>query len=154
MLKVYIDMDDVLCDYSSKIAEHKQKNPDNPFPQSVPGFFRSLEPMDGALAAVEQLRKKTNVEVYILTAPSTKNPLSYTEKRLWVEDKFGYEMTHNLIICSHKGLLKGDILIDYHASGRGQEFFEGKLIHFGNEEYPNWEITLSSLLEMIKPISK
>ncbi len=154
MLTVYIDMDDVLCDYSSKIKEHKQKNPDNPFPQNVPGFFRSLEAMDGALAAVEQLRKKTNIEVYILTAPSTKNPLSYTEKRLWVEDKFGYEMTHNLIICSHKGLLKGDILIDDHASGRGQEFFEGKLIHFGNEKYPNWEITLSSLLEMIKPISK
>lgn len=58
MLTIYIDMDDVLCDYSSKIKEHKQKNPDNPFPQSVPGFFRSLEPMDGALAAEEQLRKK------------------------------------------------------------------------------------------------
>ena len=145
MLTVYIDMDDVLCDYSSKIKEHKQKNPDNPFPQSVPGFFRSLEPMDGALAAVEQLRKKSNVEVYILTAPSTKNPLSYTEKRLWVEDKFGYEMTHNLIICSHKGLLKGDILIDDHASGRGQEFFEGKLIHFGQKENPNWEKIINAL---------
>ncbi|VEL95964.1 5'(3')-deoxyribonucleotidase [Alteromonas sp. 76-1] len=145
MLTVFIDMDDVLCDYSSKIKVHKQKNPDNAFPQSVPGFFRSLEPMDGALAAVELLRKNTNVEVYILTAPSTKNPLSYTEKRLWVEDKFGYEMTHNLIICSHKGLLKGDILIDDHASGRGQEFFEGKLIQFGNEEYPNWEAVLMSL---------
>ena len=145
MLTIYIDMDDVLCDYSSTIKEHRQKNPDNPFPQSVPGFFRSLKPMDGALAAVEQLRKKTNVEVYILTAPSTKNPLSYTEKRLWVEDKFGYEMTHNLIICSHKGLLKGDILIDDHASGRGQEFFEGQLIHFGHKEYPNWEDVLMNL---------
>ncbi|WP_462166711.1 hypothetical protein [Pseudoalteromonas sp. GB43] len=86
MLTIYIDMDDVLCNYSSKIKDHSQKNPDNPFPPSLPGFFRSLEPKDGALAAVEQLRKQTNVEVYILTAPSTKNPLSYTEKRLWVED--------------------------------------------------------------------
>ncbi|TMO83149.1 hypothetical protein CWC15_16695 [Pseudoalteromonas spongiae] len=153
-MTVYIDMDDVLCDYSSKINEHKQKNPDNPFPQSEPGFFRSLEPMDGALEAVEQLRKKTNVEVYILTAPSTKNPLSYTEKRLWVEDKFGYEMTHNLIICSHKGLLKGDILIDDHASGRGQELFEGLLIHFGHQEYPNWEIILTHLREVIKTITE
>lgn len=154
MLTVYIDMDDVLCDYSSKIKEHKLKKPDNPFPQSVPGFFRSLEPIDGALAAVEQLRKKTNVEVYILTAPSTKNHLSYTEKRLWVEDKFGYEMTHNLIICSHKGLLKGDILIDDHVSGRGQELFGGKLIHFGNEEYPDREIILTHLLGVIKPIAE
>ena len=46
MLTIYIDMDDVLCDYSSKIKEHRQKNPDNPFPQSVPGFFRSLEPVE------------------------------------------------------------------------------------------------------------
>lgn len=145
MLTIYIDMDDVLCNYSSKIKDHSQKNPDNPFPQSLPGFFRSLEPKDGALAAVEQLRKQTNVEVYILTAPSTKNPLSYTEKRLWVEDKFGYEMTHNLIICSHKGLLKGNILIDDYASGRGQEFFEGQLIHFGHKEYPNWEAILMNL---------
>ena len=83
MLTVYIDMGDVLCDYSSKIKEHKQK--------------------------------------------------------------FGYEMTQNLIICSHKGLLKGDLLIDDHASGRGQEFFEGQLIHFGHKEYPNWEAVLISL---------
>lgn len=142
MLTIYIDMDDVLCNYSSKIKDHSQKNP---FPPSLPDFFRSLEPKDGALAAVEQLRKQTNVEVYILTAPSTKNPLSYTEKRLWVEDKFGFEMAHNLIICSHKGLLKGNILIDDHASGRGQEFFEGQLIHFGHKEYPNWEAVLMNL---------
>ncbi len=45
-------------------------------------------------------------------------------------------MTLKLIICSNKGLLKGDILIDDHISGRGQEFFEGKLIHFGQNEYP------------------
>lgn len=72
----------------------------------------------------------------------------------WVEDKFGYEMTHNLIICSHKGLLKGDILIDDHASGRGQEFFEGQLIHFGHQEYPNWEAVLTHLREVIKPITE
>ena len=127
---IYIDMDDVLCDYSSKILEEKNKSPATLYPQSVPGFFRGLEPIEGAIDAVKQLRTQEDVDVYILTAPSTKNPLSYTEKRLWIEDKLGSEMTTNLIICSHKGLLKGDILIDDHASGRGQELFEGKLIHF------------------------
>lgn len=150
MLIVYVDMDDVLCDYSSQIAEHKTKAPHKPFPQSIPGFFRSLKPMQGALAAIEQLRMDKNIEVYILTAPSTKNPLSYTEKRLWVEDKLGYEMTHNLIICSNKGLLKGDILIDDHASGRGQELFEGKLIHFGQDDYPNWEVVLRKVTELFQ----
>jgi len=60
----------------------QSKNPDTLSPQSLPGFILSLAPMDGALAAEEQLRKGMNNEVYILTAPSTRNPLSYTEKTL------------------------------------------------------------------------
>lgn len=142
MLTVYVDMDDVLCDYSTKICEKKAKSSATPYPQSEPGFFRSLEPIEGALIAIEQLRSRKDIDLYILTAPSTKNPLSYTEKRLWIEDKFGYEMTSNLIICSNKGLLKGDVLIDDHSNGRGQEHFEGKLIHFGQSDYPNWEAVL------------
>ena len=147
---IYIDMDDVLCDYSSKIVEEKNKSPESPYPQSVPGFFRGLEPIEGAIDAVKHLRTQEDIDVYILTAPSTKNPLSYTEKRLWIEDKLGYEMTTNLIICSHKGLLKGDILIDDHASGRGQELFEGKLIHFGQEAYPDWKTVLNALPDLLE----
>ena len=59
-------------------------------------------------------------------------------------------MTTNLIICSHKGLLKGDILIDDHASGRGQELFEGKLIHFGQDDYPDWETVLNTLPKLLE----
>ena len=147
---IYIDMDDVLCDYSSKIKEEKNKFPENSYPQSLPGFFRGLKPIEGAIDAVKQLRSHKGFDVYILTATSTKNPLSYTEKRLWVEDNLGYEMTTNLIICSHKGLLKGDILIDDHASGRGQELFEGKLIHFGQEDYPDWKTVLNTLPDLLE----
>lgn len=75
---------------------------------------------------------------YILTAPSTKNPLSYTEKRVWVEEKLGFALVDRLIIYAHKGLLKGDILIDDNNSGRGQEHFEGRLIHFGGAQFPDW----------------
>ena len=99
---IYIDMDDVLCDYSSKIVEENNKSPETLYPQSVPGFFRGLKPIEGAIDALKQLRSRKDIDVYILTAPSTKNPLSYTEKRLWVEDKLGYEMTTNLIMCRHK----------------------------------------------------
>ena len=143
-------MDDVLCDYSSKIVEENNKSPETLYPQSVPGFFRGLKPIEGAIDALKQLRSRKDIDVYILTAPSTKNPLSYTEKRLWVEDKLGYEMTTNLIICSHKGLLKGDILIDDHASGRGQALFEGKLIHFGQDDYPDWETVLNTLPKLLE----
>ena len=47
-------------------------------------------------------------------------------------------MVRKLIISPNKGLNKGDYLIDDNKSGRGQENFEGELIHFGTEGLYNW----------------
>ncbi|WP_444932056.1 5' nucleotidase, NT5C type [Microbulbifer sp. SSSA002] len=141
---IYVDMDDVLCDYTTGIASEKEKSPEVEFPQSKPGFFKDLDPINGA---IERLRSEAHIDLYILTAPSTRNPQSYTEKRIWVEDKFDYDLTKNLIMCSNKGLLKGDILIDDHTSGRGQEHFEGRLIHFDHGILPNWNAALSNVLD-------
>ncbi len=55
-----------------------------------------------------------------------------------VENHLGFEFTHNLILTTNKGLLKGDYLIDDYVAGRGQENFEGELIHFGSDKYPDW----------------
>ncbi|MCM8526915.1 MAG: hypothetical protein NE327_10385 [Lentisphaeraceae bacterium] len=41
-------------------------------------------------------------------------------------------------MSSNKGLLKGDLLIDDHDSGRGQESFEGEFILFGGSKFPDW----------------
>ncbi len=78
------------------------------------------------------------LEPFILTAPSLRNPHSYTEKRLWVEKHLGYEVVHRLIITAHKGLNRGHFLIDDHDSGKGQEYFEGELIKFGSDRFPDW----------------
>nr|WP_314901750.1 hypothetical protein [uncultured Deefgea sp.] len=135
---IYIDMDDVLCDFSGAHAKALAENPGIAFPQSQYGFYQKLPPLDGAIEAVKALIYSDKYRPYILTAPSTKNPFSYTEKRVWIEDHFGYDFVDRLIICSNKSLLKGDILIDDNNSGRGQEYFEGKLIHFGTAQFPDW----------------
>ena len=96
----------------------------------------------------QQVQKLINLEKfdpYILTAPSTRNPFSYTEKRVWIEKYFGVEFTEKLIISSNKGLLKGDILIDDLISGRGQENFEGKIMQFGSANYPDWKTVIARL---------
>ena len=144
MVKViYIDMDDVLCDfigsYNKKIAEH----PESKYPQSQYGFWRELPPLEGALDAVNFLINSPKFDVYILTAPSIMNPLCYLEKRLWVEDYFGIELVNKLIISPNKALNKGDYLIDDYDKGKGQDKFEGKLIHFGSNKYQDW----SSVIE-------
>ena len=146
---IYIDMDGVLCDFDGAHARDKIAYPDNPYPQSRQGFYLALEPIEGAISAMDKLLRAENVEAYILTAPSLYNPLSYTEKRLWVENHLGFEWVERLIISPNKALLKGDILIDDHITGRGQDKFEGQLIHFGGPAAPNWATILPSLFDKI-----
>ena len=142
---IYIDMDDVLCDFSSAHRRDLANNPGIKFPQSQYGFFTKLEPLDNAITAVQALIRSEQYEPYVLTAPSPRNPLSYTEKRVWIEDHFGYAFVERLIICAYKGLLKGDYLIDDNVEGKGQEMFEGELIHFGSVEYPDWQAVMAKL---------
>jgi 5'(3')-deoxyribonucleotidase len=63
-----------------------------------------------------------------------RNPWSYTEKRVWVEQHLGFAFVERLIICPNKALLNGDILVDDQTSGRGQELFTGRLWQFGSTE--------------------
>ena len=135
---VYIDMDDVLCDYSGAYYEASSTTPEIAYPQSQYGFYTSLLPIKGAISAANWFLGSDSFLPYILTAPSTKNPMSYTEKRVWVEKHLGLEFVERLIICPDKSLLKGNYLIDDLASGRGLENFEGQLIHFGTETFKNW----------------
>ncbi len=145
---IYIDMDGVLCDYQSAFDKALQQNPKIAFPQSQFDFYRKLQPIENAIETVHLLLQREDFDIYILTAPSIYNPLSYTEKRMWIEDYFGIEMVERLIISPNKALLKGDYLIDDIKEGRGQENFEGKLIHFGSEDFSNWKAVLDYFNEI------
>jgi 5'(3')-deoxyribonucleotidase len=139
-------MDDVLCDYTTAFNNAIEETPGIAFPQSQYGFYANLSPITGATESVQKLIDSEKFDPYILTAPSTRNPFSYTEKRVWIEKHFGIEFTEKLIISPNKGLLKGDILIDDLISGRGQENFEGKIMQFGSADYPDWK-TVNARLE-------
>ena len=132
-------MDDTLCDFRGAYEDGLKYNPDIKYPQSQVDFFRQLKPLEGALESFSFLFYSEKFEVYILTAPSVKNPSSYTEKRLWVSDHLGEIVAERLIICPDKSLLKGDYLIDDLIQGKGQEGFEGTVIQYGSEAYPSWK---------------
>ena len=134
-------MDNTLCDYSGKVEEIRNKS-STPlsYPQSRYGFFTSLDPLPRAIEAYKKL--ENHFEVYILTAPSYKNPLCYTEKRVWVEQHLDLETTQNLIICKRKGLLKGDYLIDDFEYPE----FEGQQIRIGQAPFKTWQNVLDYLL--------
>lgn len=135
---IYVDMDDTLCDFNSAYSKHRLKHPEIPFPQSTSGFFQNLEPLPDAIDTFQWLSEQPYFDVFILTAPSVKNPRCYIEKRLWVEDYLGFDVVNRLIISAHKGLNKGHFLIDDNVNGKGQEFFNGTIIEFGSSRFPDW----------------
>lgn len=152
-LIVYVDMDDVICNYSKSYRVVLKNNPDIRYPQSQYGFFRNLKPMPNAVESMEYLYNHPNCKVYILTAPSYKNPLCYSEKREWVETHLGIRFVKRLIISPNKGLSRGDYLIDDNDKGKGQETFEGKLIRFGSYEFPDWKSVIKYLDRVFRKLN-
>lgn len=147
---VYVDMDNVICNFNDAKKKAIQQFPEIAHPHSQVDFFRKLEEIDGAIDAMIDFAE-AGIDVYILTAPSTMNPMSYIEKMLWVKDHFGNQFwVERLIISKHKHLNKGDILIDDMASGCGQDKFEGELVQFGSKQFPNWQTTKEYVLEKAK----
>ena len=136
---LYIDLDDTMVNYSE--AHARNKTDVLRHPQSIQGFFENLEAKEGAIQAYHTLSEL--YDVWILSAPSVRNPLCYTEKRLWVEKNLGQAACWKLILSPNKSLLKGHYLIDDHL----HPGFEGKHIHFGSSGFPNWKAVVSLLSE-------
>lgn len=144
---IYVDMDGVLCDFKRGVKERAALEQSVKYPQSKEGFFLNLKPIEKGIETVNRLRSIPFFDVYILTAPSVRNPLCYTEKRLWIENHFDFDMAKKMIISPNKGLNKGHYLIDDYDHGKGQENFEGKLIHFGSDDFKDWDAVLNYFTE-------
>ncbi|WP_370227439.1 5'(3')-deoxyribonucleotidase [Mesoflavibacter sp.] len=132
-MTIFVDMDDVLADtYGKHIElynkEHKQElslahiesgevwhNVPEIHQESIlqhayqDGFFRNLEPIKDAIQVMEALYNKH--EVYIATA-ATQFPNSLKEKSDWLDQYMPFITWQHRIMCGHKFILKGDLLID------------------------------------------
>ena len=139
---VYVDMDDTLAHYKEAWILSRQKTGIK-YPQSQANFFLDLDPIKDSIESVLLLSTKFNV--YFLTSPSYMNPLSYTEKRLWIEKYFGIEWCKKLILSYDKSLLKGQYLID-DSTTKGQLEFEGELILIGSDKFPDWKTIIKYMM--------
>jgi 5'(3')-deoxyribonucleotidase len=157
---LFFDMDGVLANFHGKInmlltptdISHNKNiliegHPDRePFVEAlekIPGFYRDLVPIDGAIDAFKRLSKHYNT--FILSTASWDNPSCFTDKRLWVEEHLGELAYKRLILTHHKEHFTGRALIDDRTKN-GAEDFNGEHIHFATKIFPNWDSVLKYLL--------
>lgn len=145
MKRLYFDMDDVLVDFESGLAQQSEETLQAYAGKEyeIPGLFSSMQPISGAIEAVHELAK--HYDCYILSTAPWKNPSAWSDKVLWVT-KYLDDVFHKRIVITHcKHLCKGDILIDDRGKN-GTSEFEGEWIQFGSAQYPDWDSVLMYLL--------
>jgi len=145
---IHVDLDDTLCHYTDHHKVMKGRNPEIKYPQSQYGFFLEIPPIQDGKHYLDDLSK--HFEVYILTRPSFKNPLCYTEKRYWVEKHLGMYYAERLFICPNKSLVKGDYLVDDTLWPN----FEGEQIQFGTYPFTHWKYVYRYIMNIndLEPI--
>lgn len=147
--RIYVDMDGVVADFNKKLYELAPELNEMPLDlkadyidhicTTYPTIFHELEPIEGAIDAVKRLDEY--YEVYFLSTPMWHVPLSFTGKRIWLEQHFGAMATKKLILTHRKDLNIGDYLIDDRLK-HGVDKFEGVHIHFGTRPFMTWDDVL------------
>jgi len=142
---VYVDMDNVLVDFSSAIpfvpedtrvfyAGHLD---------DVPGIFELMRPMPGAVEGFRTLAGR--FDAYILSTAPWGNPGAWSDKVRWVQEYLGEAAYKRLILTHHKDLNRGDYLIDDRTKN-GADGFVGELILFGSDAFPGWVEVVAYLM--------
>ena len=148
-MTIFVDMDEVIADayqahidiyqkdygtYFSKEdcdgkefwqcvpADHQQSVKDHAWQV---GFFRNLKVMPHSQEVLARLSEKHHV--YIASA-AMQFPNSLREKSDWLDQFFPFIPWQNRILCGHKHILKGDVLIDDRSYNLSK--FEGKGLLF------------------------
>lgn len=144
---LFIDLDGVVADFVSAMNTHPliEDIRYTQDPDTIPGIFRHLKPINAAIKSVKKLLKSPKYDVYFLSTAPWNNPSAWTDKRIWLEEQFGDKISRKLILTHRKDLVKGDILIDDRPNN-GAKDFEGKWIHFGSEDFPDWSSVLKYLV--------
>ena len=152
---LYLDMDGVLVDFpESQNDIHisvrdecvEWCNATEKHHSDFEGLFATLLPMSGAVGAVSRLNEK--FEIYLLSSAPWDNTNSWSDKRRWVEEYLPQLGRKCLILSHRKDLNRGAYLIDDRLHNGAIDFgkYEGQeWIHFGSENFPNWEVILDYL---------
>ena len=141
---VYVDMDNVLVDFPSgidRLEEATAREYEGRLDE-VPGIFGFMEPLYGAVEGFQRLAAR--YDTYVLSTAPWENQTAWSDKLLRVKRHLGQAAYKRLILSHNKHRNAGDYLVDDRTKN-GAGDFEGELILFGSEQYPDWAAVLRYL---------
>lgn len=167
MLRIALDMDDVLADTHGKLTDIILKDFDTSLTReelnsapvrtllhpkqykkltevlNAPGFFRDVPVMEDAQEVVKELSKY--YEIFVASA-AMEFRNSLIDKFDWLDEFFPFIHWRNRVLCGDKSVIKADYLIDDHTfnlvnfSGKGILFnAAGNLHEKGFDRVMNWK---------------
>ncbi|QLB12723.1 5'(3')-deoxyribonucleotidase [Bisgaardia hudsonensis] len=148
---LYIDMDNVIVDFPSGIAklDEKIRSKFEKHYDEVEGIFSLMDPMPNAIESVKKLAEY--YDIYVLSTAPWNNPSAWIDKINWIQKYFGKDrdsvLYKRLILSHHKNLNQGDFLID-DRTRNGVDKFKGEHIHFGTDQFPDWQSVMDYLLDI------
>lgn len=136
-MRILVDMDGVIANFEGGFLNNwREQYPDKPFvpleqrttsrlvdqyPKELkdlvesiiyaPGFFLKLEPIQGSVEALQEMRT-AGIDIFICSSPLSVYKNCVVEKYEWVETHLGNDWIQRLILTKDKTLIRGDILID------------------------------------------
>jgi len=145
---LYIDLDNTMVDFTHRISgldEVVVKKYDGRLDEA-PGIFALMRSVPGAIEAHAELSEL--FDTYLLSTAPWRNSSAWQHKIEWVHEHLGAEKDSpaykRLILTHHKDLNRGDYLVDDRPTN-GADRFEGEWIHFGSEQFPDWQAVLDYL---------